>query len=164
MAKYEQAAIKTYISLGVLNTGQSVIFSAGLTVCMLLAARGVAQGALTVGDFVMVNALLIQLYQPLNLLGMVYREIKQGIIDIEDMFELLGQNRRRFRPSRRGRPRRQRGQGALRECELLLQSGESGREILRGLDFEAPPGKMVAIVGASGAGKSTISRLAVPVL
>jgi ATP-binding cassette subfamily B protein len=156
MAKYEQAAIKTYMSLGVLNAGQSLIFSAGLTVCMLLAARGVSHGTLTVGDFVMVNALLIQLYQPLNLLGMVYREIKQGIIDIEDLFGLLGQ------PSEvRDRP----GAGALVVSEGRVRfenvgfSYDEGRKILSGLDFEAPPGKMVAIVGASGAGKSTISRL-----
>jgi ABC-type transport system involved in Fe-S cluster assembly fused permease/ATPase subunit len=159
MAKYERAAVRTYVSLGVLNTGQSLIYSAGLTVCMLLAARGVARGTLTVGDFVMVNALLIQLYQPLNLLGMVYREIKQGIIDIEDMFELLRQ-----KPGVSDRPGAAAlavGEGRVRfeNVRFSYDEGESGREILRGLDFEAPPGKMVAIVGASGAGKSTISRL-----
>jgi ATP-binding cassette, subfamily B, heavy metal transporter len=156
MAKYEQAAIKTYISLGVLNAGQSLIFSAGLTICMLLAARGVAHGVLTVGDFVMVNALLIQLYQPLNLLGMVYREIKQGIIDIEDLFDLLGQPAEV--PDRPGAGALVVSEGRVR-FENVSFSYDEGRKILSGLDFEAPPGKMVAIVGASGAGKSTISRL-----
>src|SRR5579885_839000 len=89
MARYERAAIRTYTSLGVLNTGQAIIFTAGMVICMLLAARDVTHGALTVGDFVMINAILMQLYIPLNFMGMVYREIKQGLIDIETMFALL---------------------------------------------------------------------------
>ena len=89
MARYERAAIRTYTSLGVLNSGQAVIFSVGTVICMLLAARDVSRGALTVGGFVMINAILIQLYVPLNFMGMVYREIKQGLIDIETMFALL---------------------------------------------------------------------------
>ncbi len=89
MARYERAAIRTYTSLGVLNTGQAVIFTVGTVVCMLLAARDVTSGALTVGGFVMINAILMQLYLPLNFMGMVYREIKQGLIDIETMFALL---------------------------------------------------------------------------
>ena len=89
MARYERAAIRTYTSLGVLNTGQAVIFTIGTVICMLLAARDVASGALTIGGFVMINAILMQLYLPLNFMGMVYREIKQGLIDIETMFALL---------------------------------------------------------------------------
>jgi ATP-binding cassette subfamily B protein len=91
MEKYEDAAIKTFHSLGVLNSGQSLIFCIGLTACMYMAAQGVVAGTLTIGDFVMVNALLIQLHQPLNFMGMVYREIKQGLVDLETMFALLGQ-------------------------------------------------------------------------
>ena len=89
MARYEQAAIKTFRSLGVLNTGQALIFTVGMTVCMLLAARGIVAGHHTIGEFVMINALLIQLYMPLNFMGMVYREIKQGLVDLEAMFALL---------------------------------------------------------------------------
>ena len=89
MARYEKAAIRTYTSLGVLNAGQAVIFTGGLVACMLLAARDVTAGVLTIGDFVMIHAILMQLYLPLNFMGMVYREIKQGLIDIETMFALL---------------------------------------------------------------------------
>ncbi len=88
MARYERAAVHSWTSLAVLNAGQTAVFSVGLTICMLLAARGIAAGTMTIGDFVMVNALLIQVYMPLNFLGSVYREIKQGIIDIEAMFDL----------------------------------------------------------------------------
>ncbi len=91
MARYEKAAIRTYSSLGVLNTGQAVIFTIGTVICMVLAARDVASGALTIGGFVMINAILMQLYLPLNFMGMVYREIKQGLIDIETMFALLNE-------------------------------------------------------------------------
>ena len=91
LARYEQAAIRTYYSLGLLNSGQSVIFTLGMTGVMLLAANGIANGTHTIGDFVMVNALMIQLYMPLNFMGMVYREIKQGLVDIETMFAILGQ-------------------------------------------------------------------------
>src|SRR6516162_9432786 len=89
MERYEQASVKTYTSLAVLNTGQAVIFTFGLTATMLMCAIGVRQGRNTVGDFVLINAMMIQLYQPLNFMGMVYREIKQAIIDIEKMFEVL---------------------------------------------------------------------------
>src|SRR5689334_21993734 len=91
MARYEQASVKTYTSLAVLNTGQAIIFTAGLTATMLMCALGVRSGRNTVGDFVMVNAMMIQLYQPLNFMGMVYREIKQAIIDIEKMFGVLSE-------------------------------------------------------------------------
>ncbi|MEC9367153.1 MAG: ABC transporter transmembrane domain-containing protein, partial [Pseudomonadota bacterium] len=83
MSRYERAAVRAYYSLGVLNSGQALVFTIGMTLCMLLAARGIAAGTLTVGDFVMVNAIMIQLYIPLNFMGMVYREIKQGLVDLE---------------------------------------------------------------------------------
>ncbi len=89
MARYEKAAIKTFRSLGTLNSGQALIFTIGMTACMLLAARGVMAGTHTIGEFVMINALMIQLYMPLNFMGMVYREIKQGLVDLEAMFALL---------------------------------------------------------------------------
>jgi ABC-type transport system involved in Fe-S cluster assembly fused permease/ATPase subunit len=156
MERYEQASVKTYTSLTVLNIGQAVIFTAGLTATMLMCAVGVRSGRNTVGDFVMVNAMMIQLYQPLNFMGMVYREIKQAIIDIEKMFEVLARD-----PEINDVP------GAK---PLVVTSGsvrfedvrfayEAERPILKGLSFEVPAGKTVAIVGPSGAGKSTISRL-----
>jgi ATP-binding cassette, subfamily B, heavy metal transporter len=156
MERYEQASVKTYTSLAVLNTGQAIIFTIGLTATMLMCAIGVRSGQNTVGDFVMVNAMMIQLYQPLNFMGMVYREIKQAIIDIEKMFNVLSRN-----PEIKDVP------GA---APLLVTSGhvrfedvrfsyDPDRPILKGLSFEVPAGKTVAIVGPSGAGKSTISRL-----
>jgi ATP-binding cassette subfamily B protein len=156
MARYERAAIKTYTSLGVLNTGQAVIFTVGTVICMLLAARDVASGALTIGEFVMINAILMQLYLPLNFMGMVYREIKQGLIDIETMFALLHEP-----PEIIDRP----GAKTLRvtkgeiKFENVSFSYDPERQILKNVSFEVPAGKMVAIVGPSGAGKSTISRI-----
>jgi len=156
MARYEKAAIRTYSSLGVLNTGQAVIFSIGMVVCMLLAARDVSLGVLTVGDFVMINAILIQLFMPLNFMGMVYREIKQGLVDIETMFALLHQpaeiiDRPNAKPLRVDK-------GAIKFDHVSF-AYEPGRPILKDVSFEVPAGKMVAIVGPSGAGKSTISRI-----
>jgi ABC-type transport system involved in Fe-S cluster assembly fused permease/ATPase subunit len=156
MQRYEQASVKTYTSLALLNTGQAAIFTAGLTATMMMCALGVRSGRNTVGDFVMINAMMIQLYQPLNFMGMVYREIKQAIIDIEKMFKVLERN-----PEIKDMP------GAR---PLVVTSGnlrfedvrfayEPERQILKGLSFEVPAGKTVAIVGPSGAGKSTISRL-----
>jgi ATP-binding cassette subfamily B protein len=156
MARYERAAIRTYTSLGVLNSGQAVIFSLGTVICMLLAARDVSRGALTVGGFVMINAILIQLYVPLNFMGMVYREIKQGLIDIETMFALLHEpaeivDRPGAKPLRVGK-------GEIK-FENVTFAYDPERPILKDVSFTVPAGKMVAIVGPSGAGKSTISRI-----
>jgi ATP-binding cassette, subfamily B, heavy metal transporter len=156
MARYERAAIRTYSSLGLLNTGQAVIFTIGMVICMLLAARDVTRGVLTVGDFVMINAILMQLYLPLNFMGMVYREIKQGLIDIETMFALLNE-----KPEIVDRP----GAKLLRvtkgevKFENVSFAYEPERPILNHVSFTVPAGQMVAIVGPSGAGKSTISRI-----
>ncbi len=156
MADYERAAIKTYFSLGILNSGQAFIFAVGLTLCMLLAARGVAGGTLTVGDFVMVNAMLIQLYQPLNFMGMVYREIKQGLVDLESMFVLLGEEGE-IKDKPGARPLRV-TEGTIR-FENVFFAYDLERPILRDISFKVPAGKMVALVGPSGAGKSTVSRI-----
>ena len=156
MAKYEDAAIRTFFSLGVLNSGQAVVFTVGLTGCMLLAAQGVVQGTLTLGDFVMINALLIQLYQPLNFMGLVYREVKQGLVDLEAMFALLEQP-----PEVVDRPDATAlavTDGSIR-FENVTFAYDPARPILRDVSFEVPAGKMVAIVGPSGAGKSTVSRI-----
>ncbi len=92
MARYETAAVRTWVSLAVLNAGQAIIYSIGLTVVMVMAAREVLASTLTIGDFVMINALMIQLYMPLNFIGSSYREIKQGLIDVEGMFSILREN------------------------------------------------------------------------
>src|SRR4051794_3699412 len=154
--RYERASVKTYTSLAVLNAGQAVIFTAGLTATMLMCAAGVRSGNNTVGDFVMVNAMMIQLYQPLNFMGMVYREIKQAIIDIEKMFGVLSRNPE-VKDIPGARPLAVTA-GNVR-FEDVRFSYDPERQILKGLSFEVPAGKTVAIVGPSGAGKSTISRL-----
>jgi len=156
MEGYERASVKTYTSLAVLNTGQAVIFTAGLTATMLMCAIGVRRGTNTVGDFVMVNAMMIQLYQPLNFMGMVYREIKQAVIDIEKMLGVLSRN-----PEVKDVPGAKPlivTSGSVRFKDVRF-SYDPERPILKGLSFEVPAGKTVAIVGPSGAGKSTISRL-----
>src|SRR5712672_1536783 len=156
MARYERASVEAYVSLAVLNAGQAAIFTLGLTVTMGLCVFGIRDGTHTVGDFVMINAMMIQLYQPLNFMGMVYREIKQAVIDIEAMFTLLGRDPE-IKDAPGAKPLKV-SAGAIR-FEDVSFSYEPARPILKGLSFEVPAGRTVAIVGPSGAGKSTISRL-----
>jgi ATP-binding cassette subfamily B protein len=156
IAQYEKAGIKTSTSLGWLNFGQAAIFSLGMTASMLLSANAVIRGEQTIGDFVLIHLFLIQLSQPLNFIGAVYREIRQSLTDIEVLFDLLETPAEIVDlPNAR---------------DLIVQSGAiyfdnvhfhyaNDRPILRGISFDVPAGKTVAIVGQSGAGKSTISRL-----
>src|SRR3954469_8431085 len=156
MARYEVASVEAYVSLAVLNAGQATIFTIGLGIAMVMCAYGIQDGTHTIGDFVMINAMMIQLYQPLNFMGMVYREIKQAVIDIETMFGILAR-----KPEIEDKPYAQPllvSKGAIR-FENVVFAYEPARQILKGLSFEVPAGRTVAIVGPSGAGKSTISRL-----
>ena len=156
MAGYESAAVRTINSLAFLNAGQSLIITAGLVAVMVMAAMGVSSGALTVGDFVMVNAYMIQITMPLNFLGTVYREIRQALIDMAAMFGLLEQ------------PTEVRDAAAARRLEVAggevvlddVRFGyDAARPILKGVTIRAGAGETVAIVGPTGSGKSTIGRL-----
>jgi ATP-binding cassette subfamily B protein len=156
MTRYESAYVKSETTLNMLNAGQATIMAVGLTITMLLAGRGIADGSMSIGDLVMVNTYLIQLYQPLNILGFAYREIKQGLTDMEQMFALLDVPAE-VRDAPDAVPL------ALTQGEIRFEDVRFGyrpdREILKGVSFTVPPGRMLAIVGPTGAGKSTISRL-----
>ena len=156
MAKYERSAIRIWTSLGFLNFGQAVIFYTGFLIIGIMAVTGVMNGTLTLGDFVLLNTFLLQIYRPLNMIGFVYRELRQGLTDIEEMFKLLDQ-----KPEVEDAP----------DAKPLVITGpvirfdnvtfhyDPDRPILKGVSFEVPAGKTVAIVGPTGAGKSTVSRL-----
>ncbi|MGH6849098.1 MAG: ABCB family ABC transporter ATP-binding protein/permease [Methylocella sp.] len=156
IGRYERMSIKALTSLAWLNAGQAVIFTLGLTAAMAMSIAGIKSGTNTVGDFVLINAMMIQLYQPLNFMGVVYREIRQSAIDIEMMFAILGQH-----PEVEDRP----GAKPLAVTDGRLSfehvsfNYDPRRAILKDVNFDVPAGKTVAIVGPSGAGKSTLSRL-----
>ncbi len=156
LERYERAYVRSEVSLNGLNFGQQTVIAIGLTVVMMMAAGRVSQGGMTVGDFVLVNTYMIQLFQPLNFLGFAYREIKQGLVDMEAMFTLMREDREIA--------------DAPAAPSLVATGGEvrfedvrfgyrPDREILKGVSFTVPPGRTLAIVGPTGAGKSTISRL-----
>ncbi|MEO8143744.1 MAG: ABC transporter ATP-binding protein/permease [Betaproteobacteria bacterium] len=156
LRKYEDAAVRFESSLGFLNIGQSLVIAVAVTALMFLAAEGVSSGALTLGDLVLVNALLIQLYIPLNFLGMVYREIKQSLLDMDKMFRLLRENREV--DDRPGAPDLPPGPAAV-EFSNVNFFYEKERQILHDVSFVIPAGQRVAVVGHSGSGKSTLARL-----
>ena len=156
LSRYERAYTRSETTLNLLNAGQAAIIAVGLTLVMSLAAQGVAAGRMTVGDFVLVNTYLIQLYMPLNFLGFAYREIKQGLTDMEEMFRLM-------REPQEVEDAPDAAQLRAGPGELVFDDVRFGyrpdREILKGVSFRVPPGRTLAIVGPTGAGKSTISRL-----
>jgi len=156
LQKYESAEVQREVSLGLLNIGQSAIIAVAVTLLMILAAEGVVAGALSLGDLVLVNGLLIQLYIPLNFLGMVYREIKQSMIDMDRMFRLLDQNREV--EDKPGAPALDAADPTVR-FEHVDFSYDARRQILSDVSFEIPSGRTVAVVGHSGSGKSTVARL-----
>ncbi len=167
LARYETAAVRTQVTLNMLNIGQAVIIAGGLALIMLMASDGVVSGQMTVGKFVLVNTYLMQLYQPLNFLGFVYASIKQGVVDMEQMFRLLAVNQEvADRPGAQPLPPRQDTSSAPRHAgsgALVFEDVRFGyrpeREILHGVSFAVPPGGKLAVVGQTGAGKSTIARL-----
>ncbi len=161
LARYERAAVKSQVTLNMLNLGQATIIAIGLALIMLMAADGVRAGNMTVGKFVLVNTYLMQLYQPLNFLGFVYREIKQGMVDMEQLFRLLAQHEEvADKPDALTLPAHlsERPAGEVVFDNVHFGYGPD-REILKGVSFRVPAGRSLAIVGPTGAGKSTINRL-----
>jgi ABC-type transport system involved in Fe-S cluster assembly fused permease/ATPase subunit len=156
MQQYETAAVKTGLSLSFLNVGQATLITTGLVIVMAMSARGVQVGTFTVGDFVMVNAYMIQITMPLNFLGTVYREIRQALVDMGEMFALLGQPAEVTDAPQA--PALQVRGGEIRFDNVRFNY-EPEREILKGISFRVGPGERVALVGTSGSGKSTIGRL-----
>jgi ABC-type transport system involved in Fe-S cluster assembly fused permease/ATPase subunit len=161
LARFERASVRVQVSLNLLNIGQALIISAALTLIMLLAAGGMQDGSMTVGKFVVVNTYLIQLYQPLNFLGIVYMSIKQGLVDMEQMFALLRVEQEIA--DKPGAPALAAHLSGRSAGEVVFEDVQFGyqpnRTILKGLNFTVPAGGKLAIVGPTGAGKSTISRL-----
>jgi ATP-binding cassette subfamily B protein len=156
LQKWEKAAVRNQVSLSILNVGQATVIALGVTLLMILAADGVVTGAMTIGDLVLVNAFLIQLYMPLHFLGFVYREIRHSLADMERMFGLLHQHRE-IQDKPDARPLAV-GGGTIR-FEHVDFGYTAARRILHDVSFEVPAGHKVAVVGSSGAGKSTLSRL-----
>ena len=156
LQRYEGAAVKSQTSLSLLNIGQAAIISVGLTIIMYMAASGIVNGELTVGDFVLVNTYLIQLYQPLNFFGFVYRTIKQSLTDMEQMFTLLNIKREVADAPDAAVLQATVGEVEFRDVKFGY---DARRPILKGVSFSLQGGKTLAIVGSTGAGKSTISRL-----
>jgi ABC-type transport system involved in Fe-S cluster assembly fused permease/ATPase subunit len=153
---YENAAVKSGVSLAVLNIGQGIIIAAGVTLSMLLAAQGIKDGSMTIGDFVLVNSYLLQLFMPLNFLGFVYREIKRSLTDMDAMFDLLNQQQEVY--DKEDAPALQCTGGEVVFDNVSFRYDER-RPILKNVSFRIEPGKNIALVGPSGSGKSTISRL-----
>ena len=154
--KLENSAVKSQTSLSLLNVGQSLIISVGLTIMMLMAAKGIQNGSMSVGDFVMVNAYLLQLYQPLNGLGFIYRAIKRAFTDMENMFDLLDQHREiADKPD----AKTLQVHGGAVSFDQVQFGYDPRRPILKDVSFHIPAGQTLAVVGHSGAGKSTLSRL-----
>jgi len=153
---WEQARVDNRLSLALLNSGQALIIGLGVTALMYLAAKGVAEETMTIGDLVMVNLYLLQLFVPLNALGFIYREIRRALSDIENMFGLL---RRQSTVQDKAQATVLKVEQAAIEFEAVDFSYQSQRQILKQLSFSVAPGEKVAIVGPSGSGKSTIGRL-----